>query len=311
MNNILENARARHNRTAPAPTAQPNAKPVGKTTLADASYRYLESVESGTANLVTTSVADLDYALGGGVEFGEMVIFAARPSHGKSAVALQCLHEWTANKLPCCMVSEEMSSLMLGKRTVQFLSAMPQEHWRGHIDHLRRDVDNYKRTHADCFILENCRTAEAAANLIEKHAQQDGVKCAVVDYAQLLSSPGKGRYEQITNTSITLRQLASRSKVLLLVLCQLNRAIEQRPSFVPSLSDLRDSGQLEQDADVITFLVWPHRIDKTEPQNKYQFYIAKNRNRMINEQCVTCHFAPSRQMFRDAMPQEFETEIPA
>ena len=140
--------------------------------------------------------------------------------------------------------------------------------------------------------MESCGTTEAAAEAIEKEVNESGVQCAVVDYAQLLRSRGNGRYEQVTNTSIILRQLASRCKILLLVLCQLNRASEGRPEHQPQLSDLKDTGQFEQDADVVVFLHWPYRVDQTQPLNKYQLFIGKNRNRITNQRAVICRFIP-------------------
>ena len=78
--------------------------------LADAAQQYLDSIRGGNTNLIDLGIApEVDYALGGGVERGEMVIFAARPSMGKSAAALQCVHAWTAAGMPVAMVSEEMS----------------------------------------------------------------------------------------------------------------------------------------------------------------------------------------------------------
>ena len=116
---------------------------------------------------------------------------------------------------------------------------------------------------------------------------------------QLLQSPGKSRYEQVTNTSIALRQLASRTKIVLLVLAQLSRGVEQRSGqFLPIMSDIKDSGQLEQDADVILFQCWPHQLVQTEPKDRYQFFVAKNRNRETRQWCVECRFDPDRQMFR-------------
>ena len=315
----LRNAAPAHWDRVQVPTySEPKAKPeLTQTTIADAADQYITMVERGQISLVETSIADLDCALCGGLGFGEMVIFAGRPSHGKSAVALQCLHHWTDMQVhgyPCCIVSEEMSSLMLGKRTVQHLVSLPEEHWRTQSDRLRDEMQCYRESHAPCFIIENSRTAEAAASAIEKRVESDGVRCAVIDYAQLLQSPGKSRYEQITNTSIALRQLASRCNIVLLVLCHLNREIEKRSTFTPSIADIKDTGQLEQDADVVSFLVWPHRINKDKPRGEYQFFIYKNRNRGTNgDNLVTCHFDPMRQSFRDAFPKEFadrEEKIP-
>ena len=89
-----------------------------------------------------------------------------------------------------------------------------------------------------------------------------GVQCVIVDYAQLLRGRGSSRYEQITQTSIAIRHLATLRKVVTLMLCQLNReAMKRTGPFMPQASDIRDSGQIEQDADVIVCCCWPHRID--------------------------------------------------
>lgn len=275
-----------------------------ETTLADAAANYVEAIRAGKSGLVELGVGELDYALGGGVARGEMVIIAARPSHGKSAVALQCLHHWTSEGMPCAIVSEEMSALALGKRTLQFLTPIPEEHWLDESDRLDAEVSAYLDSHAKCVVLEGCGSAEAAAKAIERCVKDHGIQCAAVDYAQLLRSEGKSRYEQITNTSITLRQLASSLKIVLLVLCQLSRSIESRTEFIPIMADLKDSGQLEQDADVIVFLCWPHRIDPVKhEQSKFQFFIAKNRNRAVNQSMVACRFLPTRQMVLDSLPE--------
>jgi replicative DNA helicase len=115
----------------------------------------------------------------------------------------------------------------------------------------------------------------------------------------LPASKGKTSYERVTQTSIALRQAANDTGCLLLVLCQLSRDIEHRTQFVPMPSDLKDSGQLEQDADVITFLVWPHRIESSKDPQDFQVWVAKNRNRPINQTMVECRFEPSRQRIRE------------
>jgi replicative DNA helicase len=90
--------------------------------------------------------------------------------------------------------------------------------------------------------------------------------------------------------------------VLLLALCQLNREIEKRTKFIPCVADIRDAGTLEQDADVILLLAWPHRVDAKQPANQYQIFVAKNRNRPINQPMVLCRFDPSRQTITEATP---------
>lgn len=273
------------------------------TTMAAASRAYFDSIRSGVAPLATTSIPELDAALEGGIAFGEMAMFAARPSHGKSAFALQALHHWTAksnrHSAPAVIISEEMGQLMLGKRTVQFVTELHQSVWAYEADRIESELREYAATRHDCFIVEGCGSTAAAVAAVERHVAEHGCRYAVVDYAQLLRSPGGNRYEQVTNTSVMLKSLATRTNVVLLVLAQLSRAVEQRGGeFAPVMSDLKESGQLEQDADVIVFQCWPNRLNSSEPKSRYQFFAMKNRNRDIRSRIVECRFAPDRQMLR-------------
>lgn len=278
-------------------------KKLEETTLAAAAAKYLGRIQSGGTGLIETGLPDLDHAIGGGVEAGEMVVLAARPSHGKSLVGLQCAHNWTAAGMPVIFVTEEMSPIALGKRTLQYASAVPQEHWQSSTRTLGDDLEQYKAARSPCHIVSNCGTVERAVKEIETAVLDRAVRAAIVDYAQLLQSPGKGRYEQITKTSEALRRVANETKIVLLVLCQLNRQIEGRRKFVPMMSDIKETGQFEQDADVIVFLVWPHRIDQHQDPHEFVFYVSKNRNRPTHKSCVKCRIEPSRQML---LPREEE-----
>ncbi len=273
-------------------TSQPESK---ITTLQESAEKRMETRQTHGEQTVETGIPDLDHAIGGGAEFGEMFVLASRPSHGKTMCGLQMVHHWTSLGIPSAYLSEEMSAAALGKRAIQFASGVHQEHWQVKRQDLEQDVAIHFHGRSPCYIVENSRTAKAAANTIRKLSKEHGVKCVVVDYAQLLQSDGRSRYEQVTNTSITLRQVASETGVLLVVLCQLSRDVEKRKPLHPMLSDLKDSGQFEQDADVVVFLVWPHRMDSSADPKLYQFFVGKNRNREINSEIVTCRFEPSRQ----------------
>lgn len=265
------------------------------TTLEDAAHKFIAKVRNGGEQLIETGIHELDQALEGGLETGELVILAARPSHGKSAIAMQMVHYWTGSGIPCAFISEEMSEISLGKRTTQFASGTPKEHWETRIDAVERDVVEHFRGRAVCQIIEQCRTSEAAVEAIRQAKADHNIRCVVVDYAQLLKSDGKTRYEQVTNTSIALRQAASECNVVLIALAQLSRGVEGRERFIPKLSDLKETGQLEQDADVVVFLVWPHRLDSEQDPHKYQLFVAKNRNRAIVKSAMEVRFEPSRQ----------------
>lgn len=256
----------------------------------------INSLKNGGEQLVTLGIAELNHALAGSVAAGEMMILAARPSHGKSMLALQLVHHWTANGMPVLVISEEMSALALGKRALQFASNTPVEHWTASSKTMERDLAAYARGRKPAYIIESCRSVENVVEQIDRAVAEHGVQAVVVDYLQCLSSAkGKGRYEEVTNVSIALRQVTSKHQVVTVALCQLNRQLEGRQKFMPCMSDLRDSGQLEQDADVVVFQVWPHRLDNSKDPHEYMLFIAKNRNRAINTPAVKCSFDPARQ----------------
>jgi replicative DNA helicase len=268
------------------------------TKLSDAAHAYVEAMRAGKTALLSTGIHDVDAAIGGGISAGEIIVVGARSGHGKSAAALQIVHQWTAEGRACLIISEEMSSLALGKRTLQFVSDVPKEHWDKSFDKLDDDVTAYAAGRAECLIVESCGTSAEAVSQMEIAVHENSVELVVVDYATLLRSPGGTTYEQATNTCKALVAAARRLNVTMVMLCQMNRSIESRSTFAPVMSDLRDSGQFEQDADVILFLIWPHRIDSSKPANEYKVYVAKNRNRETVLPVVKCRFDPSRQAIR-------------
>ena len=277
------------------------AKPA-KNTMAAVVEKAIEHSKQGHKALIDLGIPELNAAIGGGVEFGEMLLIAARPSHGKSAMALQMISAMTAKGIRCAFVSEEMTELMIGKRVLQFAQPMPSHMWAGQSDALIEKMGQYFANREECYIIENCRTVENVCDQIRELAKNDGVKAVVVDYVQLLQSSGS-RYETVTQNSVALRQVCTETGVLLIALAQMSRAIEGRDSFVPKTSDLKESGQLEQDADVILFLVWPWKLDANQPKFEYHIYAAKNRNREVVNHVVSCEFDPARQRIRAARPE--------
>jgi replicative DNA helicase len=275
------------------------SKPTRKS-LRDAVQQSIEHSATGKKNLIDLGIPALNRAIGGGAEFGEMIMIAARPSHGKSAIALQMIDQMTSDGIPCAFFSEEMNSLTVGKRVLQFVVSTPETMWNTNRPKIQADVETHFSSRAECEVIENCRTAERVAEEIRELAAK-GVRAIVVDYVQLLSSSGN-RFETVTANSVTLRKVCTETGVLLIVLAQMSRAIEGRDSFVPKTSDLRESGQLEQDADVLLFLVWPWKLDSEKPKEEYVVFVAKNRNREIVDVVVQCRFDPARQKITGAGP---------
>jgi KaiC/GvpD/RAD55 family RecA-like ATPase len=268
---------------------------VGVITLEGAVKKYIEKLRAGGEMLVRLGLPDVDRALGGGVDRGEVVIVAGLPSHGKSAVAMQCVHAMTAAGMPTLVISKEMPHLMLGKRSLQYISSTPEEHWLKSLDSLESSMESHFEKQAQCHIIEDVQTAEEVVHQIRKFKVESDIEVVALDYAQLIKGKGKDLREQLVNTSLMLKNVTKETGIVLILLCQLSRDIEKRPKFTPRMSDLAETSQFEKDADVILFLCWPYMLDKKQHPHDYLVFVGKNRNRGILEPVVKCKFNPSRQ----------------
>lgn len=283
-------------------------------TLEQSVKEYIGKLRSGGEMLVRLGLPDVDRALGGGVDRGEVVILAGLPSHGKSAVAMQCIHGMTAAGMPALVISKEMPRLMLGKRSLQYISSTPEEHWLNSVDNLESSVESHFEKQAQCYIIEDVQTVEEVAFQIRKFKSEANVEVVALDYGQLVKGKGKDLREQLVNTSQTLKDVTKQTGVVLLLLLQISRDIEKRPKFIPRMSDLAETGQWERDADVILFLCWPHMLDSKNHPHDYIMFVGKNRNRGIREPVVKCKFNPSRQrldkQFADAPRKRITDDEP-
>lgn len=263
--------------------------------MREACHHYLDSLEQGAITFVPSGIPEVDSSIDG-ISWGEMCVIAARPSHGKSALALQWLDHATRLGYPSLLISEEMSEIELGKRMVCHISNYHQSNWdSGAVPMLRQAVDRHYQEKAPLFIVENCNSIEVAEQAIDEACLKRGVKVVAVDYLQLLGTRSRSRYEEVSEISRKLKWCAKINNIAMLVACQLNRAIEDRPDFKPRLSDLRESGQIEQDSDLVLLCVWSHRFDPSIPEEEYLVYAAKRRNGPIRQQQITTTFYPDRQ----------------
>lgn len=270
-------------------------------TIERATLGVIDNLESGDLPLITLGIPELDYAIDGGMAAGEVMIIGARPSHGKSAIALQMMHHVTGRGYPCLIVSQEMSKEALGKRSLQYISEVPQDMWESNIDVLRQEVQSHFRKRAKAYIIESVSNVNELVTKAKEYQEHRGVKVVFIDYAQIVQGVGKSTYERVSYVSTCLRTLATESGLALVVLAQLSREVEKRPEFNPCSRDLKDSGQIEQDADIIVFGAWPYKIDQKAERNRYQFWVDKNRNRAIRKHSFEVHFEPERQRYLDNM----------
>ena len=235
---------------------------------------------------------DLDQKTSG-FQPGDLIIVAGRPSMGKTAFSLN-IAEHVALELnkPVAVFSMEMGGAQLAMRMLGSVGKLDQHKVRtGRLD----DEDWPKLTHAlgklneaPIFIDESAalNALEVRARARRLYRQHGELGLIVVDYLQLMSSSSQGenRATEISEISRALKGLAKELKVPLIALSQLNRSLEQRPNKRPVMSDLRESGAIEQDADVILF-IYRDEVYNPDSQDKgvAEIIIGKQRNGPIGK----------------------------
>jgi replicative DNA helicase len=226
-----------------------------------------------------------------GLQNGEMIIVAGRPSMGKTSLALNIAeHLGLVEKTPLAIFSLEMGRQQLAERFLCSISGIDSQKVRRGLlsdEHYKRLADACAElSEAQIFIddastLTPLELRARARRLKSKH----NIQCIVVDYLQLMhlgSGRTESRQQEITTISRYLKSLARELDLPVMVLSQLNRSPEGREGHRPRMSDLRESGSIEQDADVIMLLHredYYHRgEDGYEPNNTAELIIAKQRN---------------------------------
>jgi replicative DNA helicase len=187
-----------------------------------------------------------------------MYVLAARPSVGKSSLAQAIALYSASNQCPVLMLSQEMPDTEVAERAMSNLGAVDYEaiqtgalkdpEWNGLIEAVEASE------HMPFYVDD--QGSLTLADIRAKARQVKGLKLLVLDYLQLSAGDGDNRNAEIEHISRGLKSLAKEMGFAVLALSQLNRKVEERASKEPLLSDLRDSGAIEQDADVVMFL-WP------------------------------------------------------
>jgi KaiC/GvpD/RAD55 family RecA-like ATPase len=278
----------------------------GATTMEDCVGSYLDLLQTGSAPCFASGIELLDRSIDG-VSPGEVAVIAARPSHGKSAMAFQWMDEAARYGVRGLVISEEMSGSEIGKRRLQAISTVEFDRWsKSDVPVMRDEVRRYYVDRQPVYVVENCATIDRVEEMIDQYCGIYEVGFVAVDYLQLLGGRGD-RYEVVTDASRRIKQAARRNNAAVLLLSQMNRASESRNEWKPKNSDLRESGQIEQDADLILFLHWPARDDPKkyhDQPNRYIIQATKRRNGPIR--CATEHLPPGMVVTEfDPMRQTF------
>lgn len=218
-----------------------------------------------------------------GWQRGDLVVLAARPSIGKTAFLLNAIIAACRAGHKAAVFSLEMRLRLLERRIVSSLSDVPMERIRsGELaagDALKIQ-DAYEVLHDLPLWIDDTagRTAQDVRSACRRLKAEEGLDIVAIDYVQLmkgsLGRPGASRNDEVTDISRRLKLMADELECTVILLSQLSRAGDKRPDPRPKLSDLRESGALEQDADVVGFL---HRKNHREGGLTY-FIIEKERN---------------------------------
>lgn len=265
-----------------------------KDTLAEA-WERIDRLHNGSSELrgIPTGFDELDN-LTSGFQKSDLIILAARPSVGKTAFALDIARRAAVNhNVPVCIFSLEMSSQQLVDRMLA--SQAQVDAWKLRTGKLSRDEDFQSLADA----LDKLRAApiyiddQPGTNIIRMRSvarrlkSEKNLGLLIVDYLQLMlptnTRNSDNMVQQVTEISRSLKNLARELDIPVLALSQLSRAVEQRGGK-PRLSDLRDSGSIEQDADLVMFI---HREDKykeeSERTNIAEILLEKHRNGMTGK----------------------------
>ena len=245
------------------------------------------SHSNGNVTGIATGFIDLDYRTAG-MQPSDLVLIAARPSMGKTAFVLNIAQYVAFHSGECVAIfSLEMSKEQLVNRLFAMESKVDSQHLRtGNLSDLEWEklIESAGMIGQSKLIIDDTPGISIAEmrSKCRKFKLEMDLKMVIIDYLQLMSGSGRGnesRQQEISDISRSLKALARELQVPVIALSQLSRAVEQRPDHRPMLSDLRESGAIEQDADVVMFI---YRDDyynpDTEKKDIAEINIAKQRN---------------------------------
>lgn len=270
--------------------------------IRDVVLNALESIEKasktkGTVTGLPTGFIDLDYKMSG-LQPSDLILVAARPSMGKTAFVLNIAqHVAFHDNQAAIIFSLEMSKEQLVNRLFALESQVDSQSIRtGNL----KDADWEKLIETAGIIGKSKLIIDDTPGIsisemrskCRKYKMEHGIDVIIIDYLQLMSasvgSRTDSRQQEISDISRALKGLARELSVPVIALSQLSRAVEQRPDHRPMLSDLRESGAIEQDADVVMFIYRDDYYNKdTETPNQAEIIIAKQRNGPIGTVYLT------------------------
>jgi replicative DNA helicase len=227
--------------------------------LQELDKKMLEASTKDGVSGIETGYKRFD-VLTSGMQPTNFIIIAARPAMGKTQYALGMMkHASIRNNYKGLFISCEMDEVQVMKRIISVDSGVPGYHIkRGRLE--TRDIMRYEKSkrriiNSNLKIVAGSFTITDILSLVYKMKYSQGLDYVVIDYIQKVSSPGaQNRTNEVGDVSRKLKDMANELKIPVVALAQLSRAVEHRTDKKPMLSDLRESGDIEQDADIVMFL---------------------------------------------------------
>ena len=268
----------------------------------------------GSITGISTGYNEFD-KMTAGLQPGDLVIVAGRPSMGKTTLAVNIAENAAiGSRVPTAIYSMEMPASQLAFRMISSLGRVDQTHLRtGNFpdeDWSRINTAVQLMSDAPIFIDDTAGLAPTEIRARARRLQREhGLGLIVVDYLQLMQVPGntENRATEISEISRSLKALAKELSVPVIALSQLNRSVEQRTDKRPVMSDLRESGAIEQDADMIIFIYREEVYNPDTPRKGIaDIVIAKQRNGPIGEFPLT--FVGRYTKFENWVPDAYADE---
>lgn len=276
-------------------------------------FRAIEMRDPNSLTGLSTGFYQLD-EITCGLQKGDVIVMAARPSIGKTSLALNIIENMLIDEdVPVALFSLEIGGVQLAERMMRSLSRLKnQKVRRNHLDD--KDyielIEGISRLGSKRLWIEDASelTPLSLRSRARRLKAAYDIQCIVIDYLQLMSTHGRheNRQQEITRISRSIKSLARELDVPVILLSQLNRASASRTNFMPRLTDLRESGSIEQDADVVLLL---HREDYYHKgqadycnTNVADIIVAKQRNGPTG--AIKLTFLPEMSRFENYSPEQ-------
>lgn len=278
--------KAEKNISAITQTGGGEFQPIGEVVIEALDRMQAASNAGGKITGIATGFTDLDYKMAG-LQNSDLILIAARPSMGKTAFALNIAQNVAVrHDVTTAIFSLEMSKLQLVNRVISMESKVDSKNIRtGNLSPAEwaSIAEGASNVGTSKLIIDDTPGISVGElrSKCRKLKRDDNLGLVIIDYIQLMVSGGKSesRQQEVSEISRSLKGIARELNVPVIALSQLSRAVESRPDKRPMLSDLRESGAIEQDADVVMFIYRDEYYNRdTDRKGEAEIIIAKQRN---------------------------------